>query len=330
MISIVWRGAGILVIIALVISAWLTGYAFEDESIRNLEYVKWVLLWAGIPLFLIGLGLSPLHKDETTGKWKYIGGHDLFFIPMFVWGLIFIGFSLKYFIVGTEVEDNTYRPEMSQNIAVENPNDADPATELASQYPNNHRGISPDERVVKLYNPTNEEIEIELIDDKGIYKKQAGYVPPLEVAFIKVKASDYTLKFDGKIRKASVSGSTALEDQNRDELWFVLSGNTDLLLVDATITCDPKLKTIEEFKAIDFSKHVYKRFDGAKPIEMKVEAGNKYMTIRDPYYTLPVNITDEEQIFSIIPIPKSQETTDAFIDDFLASICFKTEGVTVH
>ena len=322
---IVWRGAGILVPIVLLISGWLTSYWFEDTRLGNPEYMAWTLLWSGIVVTIFGMGAWPLSKDPQTGKLRYIGNNDFLWIPMFVWGVGFLFFSIKSF--NTEPNPVYDYSQYASDVKSNKNLDKSP-TEVP--FPMNEKGIAKGERIIKFYNPTNETIEILMFDEGGLYDEINGEVPALGVVYITVKEVTYILEFEGKTRKTVINASSTTENYDTDEMWFVLEDNTDLLLVDITETCYESL-TKQDIVDIDWTKEIYERYDGQKSIEMNVKRNVPlYFDIRDPYYSLPITHTNLDQFFSIIPIPSDEEASDQFIEDFLLSICFKTEGVEVH
>ena len=96
MITLVWRGAGILVPIAFFISGWITSYSFEDPTLGNAPYMFWTLLWSGIVVTLVGLLTLPISKDEETGKWAYSGNHSFLWVPVIGWGLLFLFLCVKF------------------------------------------------------------------------------------------------------------------------------------------------------------------------------------------------------------------------------------------
>lgn len=94
MIYIFWRGAGIIVPILLIGSlllvAWIGGYnrPFGDA------HAVWCVLGNGIFFTLYGSVDFINNVDEETGKrsWKF--NNTFFFLPILVWGLLFLIGSL--------------------------------------------------------------------------------------------------------------------------------------------------------------------------------------------------------------------------------------------
>lgn len=96
--TIVWRGAGILVPIAFVASiatmnSWYKGTSAGDAPIA------WALFWAALICLPLGLLTLPGKKtDPDTGVKVARRKHDFFFIPIIVWGLLFVGGSIYFFV----------------------------------------------------------------------------------------------------------------------------------------------------------------------------------------------------------------------------------------
>ena len=93
---IIWRGAGILIPIILGICRWICSYSFEDTRLGNPDYMGWSMIWAGIPILIIGglLAASNLPDSENPDEVVEKTYNDLFWIPMWIWGAFFIGFGI--------------------------------------------------------------------------------------------------------------------------------------------------------------------------------------------------------------------------------------------
>ena len=327
MISIVWRGAGILVPILFFISGWITSYWYEDITLGNTEFMKWTLLWPGILLTLIGLFVLPFEKDPETGKLKYVGNHDLFWVPMVVWGVLFLFFSVKFFMADPVVEDET---EYEETYGTEDTEEEAETEPEVKEYLTNYKEIAKGERVVKIYNPTDEPITIYVYPPGKGDDALSGEVPSKDNLYIALKEGDHVVQYENTKKEFSIDASTTIDNYNRDDVWVILDDKTDLLLIDATATCEKSI-TKSVLREIDWSEKIFKRYSNKLAIEMDVKQTNGlYFDIREPYYSLPLSHTKEEQVYTIIPIPADVEATDEFIEDFLISICWKTEGVVVH
>tara|TARA_B100000809_G_C15136176_1_gene530698 strand:+ start:4106 stop:5071 length:966 start_codon:yes stop_codon:yes gene_type:complete len=321
MISIVWRGAGILVPILFFVSGFITSYWYDDVTLGNTEYMKWTLLGPGILLTIIGLFLLPVSKDPETGKWKYAGNHDLFWIPMVVWGVLFLGFSIKFFTADSPVDVDAEYKETYEEFEDE--------ASVAS-YPMNEKKIGKDERAVRIYNPTDEPITIYIYAPGEGDDALSGEVPAKDDLFIVLQEGEHVVQFDNTKRQFSVTASITTDNYDSDDVWIVLDDKMDFILVDVNSACVKGL-TQSVLKETDWSTKIYKRYDGEKAIFMDVkQTEGKYFSVKKPYYNIPLSHTNEEQVYSIIPIDSDVEATDEFIEEFLISICWKTEGVTIH
>jgi hypothetical protein len=323
MLKIIWRGAGILIPILFFLSGWITSYWYDDVTLGNTEYMKWTLLGPGILLTLIGLVLLPIGTDEETGKKKYVGNHDMFWIPMVVWGILFLSISIKFFVTDTTAENET---EFEEVYAEE---EEDKAETEAKDYVMNEKGIKEGERVVKIYNPTSEPITVYVYPPGKGDDALSGDVPAKDHLFIALAEGDHVVQFNNTKKEFSVKGSSTIDNYDSDDVWIVLADDMDLLLVDVTASCSKITKT--ELREIDWSGKLHKRYNGNEKINMDVkQTEGKYFEIREPYYNLPISHTDKEHIYSIIPIPSADEATDEFIEEFIISICWKEEGVVLH
>jgi len=324
MISIVWRGAGILVPILFFASGFIMSYWYDDVTLGNTEYLKWTLLWPGILLTLIGLFVLPIEKDPETGKTKYAGNHDLFWIPMIVWGILFLGLSVKFFMTDTTSdEDNTQYEEV-----YEEPTEIEEVS--AADYPMNEKEIAEDERSVRIYNPTEEAITIYIYAPGDNKNALSADVPPKDNLFIALKEGDHVVQYENTTKEFTLTASSTRENYDTDDVWVILADNMDFLLVDVNAACiDGMTKPV--LRETDWTTKVNKRYNGKDVIFMDVKQnGGIYFDIRKPYYNLPLTHAPNEQIYSIIPIGSDVEATDEFIEEFLISICWETEGVTIH
>ena len=330
--TIVWRGIGIIVPITLVVSAWLTGYWYEDESIRNTSFMSWMLLWSGIFVTLVGLAVFPFYKDEETQQWKYIGNHDLFWIPTIVWGLGFLFYSIYLF--NKPVEDTSQYD--SELVEQEAPREPTPAEMDAAQnemdeikavsgltYKKNPKGIVAGERVVKFYNPSEDTLRLtfEQVDDET--NTITGDIPPMSSTFLVSKAATYNLSFADVTRTVDVSASQTFESYDDDVLYLMLGENTDFLLVDVTETCY-ETQTVEQLRDKTWEDKIINRFNGKEPIDLYYKKPlGKLVHIREPHYVPPMQHAGIEQIMALIPIASDQEATEEFLDDYLENLCYK-------
>jgi hypothetical protein len=317
MLVFVWRGAGILVPIAFFVSGWLTSYYFEDPRMGNAPYMFWTLLWAGIIVTLAGLVTLPISKDEETGKWRYIGNHDFLWVPMIIWGIVFLYFCFKF--SGSETPKGADTKPITTESQVEN-----------KDYPMNENNVQADERMINFYNPSKEPITITFTDDAGVIEEVSGEIIPLGSTFIVAKKGNYTVSYGDNKKKIKVTPSTKQESYDADEMWIILGNDLDFLLVDVTETAYASLEA-DDLIDMNWMDEVYARYKGNAPIAMNIEQEKGlYFKVYDPYYSIPTTHTKEEQFYTIIPIPKNIETSNDFIAEYLRDLLFKTENHFVH
>jgi hypothetical protein len=86
--SVVMKGMGVAVVIVFFAAAGLMAIWYDNITLGNFEYTKWVFLITGVISLL--LSLSTLSKEK-------IMKHTLMFIPIIVWGLIFLTLGIYQF-----------------------------------------------------------------------------------------------------------------------------------------------------------------------------------------------------------------------------------------
>ena len=100
----IWRGSGITVPIILFVCGWITTHWFEGteivgKALDNSSFLAWTFLWTGLTTLLQALvivGMQP--TDRTVGATPPKAHHDFFWIPVWLWGLIFSSLSVWFFI----------------------------------------------------------------------------------------------------------------------------------------------------------------------------------------------------------------------------------------
>ena len=294
----VWRGSGITVPIFLLISGWITGYWFEDTRLGNSAFMGWTLLWAGIILTLQGVadwgGGKP---DPETGQIHIKKGHDFFWIPVLIWGLAFMGLSI-WLINKTPDKDSTAYTESIESVE------------------------EPEVRMLNFYNPYEDSVDVELVNAKTKENVIEATIPPLSIRYKEFEHRRYDLYVDGEESRITIKGSTTKDKDDYDELWYIVGGGADLVLVDVTEACDKEI-TRGELRAIDWTKHIVKRYDGDGLIEpIMSSTKKKKMTIYGVDDKLPIKHRKKEHVFSLIVVKKDVDPTDAFLDEKIIGICF--------
>jgi hypothetical protein len=99
----IWRGSGITVPIILFICAWITTHWFEGtevvgKALANSSFLAWTFLWSGLAILLqaaVIVGMRP--ADRTVGANRPKAHHDFFWIPVWLWGVLFTSLSIWFF-----------------------------------------------------------------------------------------------------------------------------------------------------------------------------------------------------------------------------------------
>lgn len=331
--TIVWKGAGIMVPIAFFVTWWIVGYWFDDDSFFNKEFLSWFFLWAGSILTLIGLLVFPTYRDSDTGKLKYDDGNTFMWIPILVWGLGFLAYSINCF--------NQPWPEDEINEIEEQIRllqDESPATETTARYSKykikNKDRLQEGQQIVKLYNPFDHDVEVNIYnaDDEVIL---SGSMPAYGVTKNVMDAGAYKVVVNNHEQNLSVDGSRTLENYDSDHIWVVFGAKTDLMVVDVTSICIPGDDEVKELILnTDWTANIYERFSGKKPFTMHMtQQDSLYFMARPPYYSLPLKHGKHDQVYCIIPIEKNEKESTKYIADFLYDLCFVLQEAgekTIH
>lgn len=332
--TILWKGAGIMVPITIAISSWLTGYWYEDESFFNESFMSWMLLWSGVFLTVLGFGLFPFKKDPETQQRKYVGGNDFMFVPIIAWGIGILGYSVFLFNKPEPVDK--YKELRKELANSEKPSDLPYDEYLTSRdshkmlsgltYYKNMNGLKKGQRCVSFFNPNSDSIPFSVklkgdSDDKAFVQSLA----PNGVISAALKKGTYILSYNGVEAEVNISASQTIESYDYDDAWFILGEGTDFLLVDVSEVCHDSL-SVESLRLINWEEKVKERYAQTNPIEVNVKREfEKLIFVRHPYYSLPVQRDKAEQIYSLVPIPSSIEASDEYLDDFMENLCFKED-----
>ena len=300
----VWRGSGITVPIFLFISGWIVSYWIEDTTLGNSLFIGWTMLWAGIILTLQGVAVWGGGKpDPDTGEILTKKGHDFFWIPVVFWGLGFLAMGIW-------------------KINVEPIKFSFDASDLSSTT-STEEVVSPEqeERMVNFYNPYNDSVFIELTDAKTNEYIIGATIPPVFTSYKKFEFKRYDIEIDGEMDRITVSRPKKDNEDDYDEIWYIIGGKMDLVLVDVTDACDDDM-TIEDITSIDWTKRIEKRYDGDKVIEPTlVSTKKKEKIIYGVGDKLPKHHRRKEFVYALIAVGDGVEPTDAFLDKKMLHIC---------
>lgn len=300
MLYIVWRGSGITVPIFTFLSGYIMSFWYDDTRMGNYPYLGWTLLWAGILLTLQGAAVWGGGKpDPDTGQIHVKKGHDFFYIPVLFWGLGWIALSL--WLVNKE-PDPVYVSSEPETEAVYTPED---------------------ERKVNIYNPYLDSMEVTVSDLRTKEEIITATIPPQYTNYDSFKCGPYymknnTLDVTGKMR-VNPGKRNSMHEYN--ELWYVLDGAMDMVLVDVTSVCDSSV-TQDEVIGIDWTTKIKEKYNGKQMIEpwVKYEAKHKPIII-GVGEALPLIHTKREQIYALIPVTNRNKLDEALLDDWVLYIC---------
>ncbi len=340
---IVWRGAGILVPILLFVAGWIMSFWYDDYTMKNAPWFGQTLLYSGILILLLGLGMSGA-SDEEAKEAAEAGEaaparskHDFFWIPMSIWGLLFICFGTYTLIWGGESEPD-YSSGVSDTEYVEGASDeAEDGEEML------------DKRIINFYNPTDDSLRY-LIADKydWVEKKKVGphsyewgeYYDRgyLLAAFdlgsekmISIPNDQYTdeslyetVEKDGSKYMQRLVGPATANKNDYDEVWLVMDGKHDLVLVDVSVTCTDTINKTE-IRAINWEDKVVETYPGIEliePLYRKKPSGDEKFTVYGPEESLPLELKENEIVYSLIPILRGEKITNEYLAEKIIEVCY--------
>lgn len=298
---VIWRGAGILVLIGFILCAWLTSYAFEDTRFGNGSYIGWTMIWSSIPTILLFLVLKNWPQSEPapgeiptrSSHWS----HSFFFIPVAIWPVIFLGGGL--YLINTSESDLNYGtvdvPEEEKLYG---------------------------ERIINFWNPTQDSISIETYYANSGEQRMNQKIAGGNILFATYTADNYRFNYKNRKREVKVQGAKYTDTLSYDQAWYVLDHKTDLVLVDVTVACSDTIDKIE-LAAIDWMELVVERYKGGELIEPKLRSKRKMKNkVIDPTFQLPLSHGDKEVVYSLIPINRDIDLTEEYLDSMVIDICF--------
>lgn len=296
MYYIIWRGSGITVPIFTFLSGYIMSFWYDDTRIGNYPYLGWTLLWAGILLTIQGAAVWGGGKpDPETGQIQLKKGHDFFFIPVIFWGLAWVG--LSFWLINKE-PDPQYVP-------------TETSTDSVYQLD--------DERMVNIYNPYLDSMEVIITDIKTKEELVSTTIPPQFTQYKAFSCGSYyvenkTYEYNAKMRVKAGKRNSIHEYK---ELWYVLDGAMDVVLVDVTEVCDSEV-TEEETVAIDWRSKVVEKYNGKQMVEPFVKYDVKHKPIIIGIgFDLPTSHTKREHIYALIPVTSRNKLDEALLDDWI-------------
>lgn len=328
--TIIWRGAGIIVPLAFVGAGALASLWFDDATLGNLSYIGWVCLGTAAISLVVGLATFPgKKKDPATGILVSKKKHDFFFLPIIIWAIVFAGLSIfllcgfSGFSAQSTSEKLTYK-------------------DMAG-LPRTQR------RVVHFYNPTRDTLRYVFVntqlmaDSKWLAPGQQDVIGlPVElyqfVSFDQSKKERYTklplaenaadtLRYitykdvDGTEKKLrSVKGAT-VDYNDYDEAWLLLDPTYSILLVNVTELSQAKNKITEDkVKSINWEKRIYGDYNGNDLIEPYIKGvireemlHRANVTVVTPEEKIPVRLSENSDVYVLVPYPTGKKPNNEMI-----------------
>lgn len=327
MIAIVWRGSGIMVLIYFFLSAWLCHFYFDGpHNLNNDAYVGWTLFWAAIATAIHALLILVMKHGEDPNEPKTeddpprnIWHSSLFFIPVMIWPLIFGGLSAKFLIGGDDpgsgtnhtAEVETTEPEekvVSRTIYFLNSSEDTMYYEISgTDGAYEYEGVEPRTYISRTLDPGKYVI-------RGFDKD--GYLvytfPSEEIAKNKT-LSAVGKDHDGESVAHRIIGEGTETDKDCDDIWVVLNGERDMLLVDVTSLCHDGV-TAEEVEKAGWSKLTlsYDGRDLVEPLYGRDPGTNTY-TVLETGDDIPVTLKKNERVYALMSCDREQEITDEYL-----------------
>lgn len=327
MIWIVWRGSGIMVLIYFFLSAWLCHYAIDGpHNLGNDSYAGWTLFWAAIAttlhaaaILLMKFGEDPNEPKTEDDPPRSIWHAHFFYIPVIIWPLIFGLLSVKFL------------------VANDGPDDSD--MEYAKEQ------LPPEKKVVKrtmfFLNSTEDTMYYEVSNTDGAYEYEGvephTYIertiePGKYVIRSFDKNGDLVYTFPSQEFPADKSLRTAAKDHDGntvshriieegtvlekdcDDIWVVLTGQRDMLLVDVTDLCHAGV-TAEEVEKANWTTQAVK-YDGrdiVQPLFGKDPGTGGTYTVLATGDDIPETLKKNERVFALMSVSRDQEITDEYL-----------------
>ena len=306
----VWRGWGLVVPIVFFIAVWLVGYGYDDVTIGDsIESgrLAWSFFWAGLANLLIGLffRMNMSEVDQSQAEPGEVlpdrRRHDFFWIPVWLWGILMAALGAYMMFGGSDGEDSVYETEDSTS---------DEPTVI-------YEGV----RKVEFYNPTEDTVTVDVFNVNG-EAEMSESIPPTYMRWVELDAGIYTVKHDLGSEEIEVLGSDMEENERYDVAWYVVGGETDLILLHVNEACRNDINKTE-LAEIDWTSLIHKRYSGGSYLEPKLKMhGFDTYTVISPGIDLPLEFEEFEQIYSLIPIQEDLKTTEEYLDSAVIELCY--------
>lgn len=329
MIWIVWRGSGILVLIYFFLSAWICSYFFDTQkTFGDLPYLGWSLFWAAIVTTIHALLIVVMrygHDENDPEPPKKITHSHLFFIPVVFWPLILGGLSAKFLLMSGNDRDDyeVVAPPVveeekvfSRTIYFLNPTDDTMYYEISStDGAYEKEKISPRSYIDKTLDPGKYYISGIDLEGNVVFSFPSGKVTKDKSKSTIAKNHD----------KASVYhriiGDGTETEKDCDDIWVVLNGERDMMMVDVTSICHDSL-TKSEVEKTDWTKLVTS-YDGTDIIEPLYEEdpGKGTFTVLTTGDDIPTSTKKNERVYAMFSYARGTELTNEYLAKRIVKRC---------
>ncbi len=280
---------------------------YPDTTLGNYPFVGWSMLWAGIVLTLQGAavwgGGAP---DPETGEIPFRRGHDFFWIPVLFWGIGFIGLSI--WLINKEPKESFYESAEFQEMVQESTQAAEEEEDPV--------------RLVNFYNPFDDSLSFEMYDAKTRDYIIGTSVPSESTRYKEFDCKRYDVIIGDTEKRITVTKATTNDPDDYNELWYIMGGAADLLLIDVTDACDREI-TRGELRAINWTDRIEKRYDGDELIEPSLlSTPRKKRTIYGMGDKLPLEHSVKELVYALVPVEADQTPSESYLDEKVIEMCF--------
>lgn len=329
MIWIVWRGSGILVLIYFFLSAWICSYWFDDTRFGNSAYLGWTLFYAALATTLHALGIYVSRKGHDVNDPeppKPMMHSHLFFIPVVFWPLILGGLSAKFLFAGSP-SDSEFRSDVpvqtipEEKVLVRTINFLNTSEDTmyyeiggpggAYEYEN----IEPRTYISRTIDPGKYYINGYNADGEMVFSFPSEKLSKDRKKYTKAKDRD------GNIVPHRVIGDGTESEKDYDDIWVVLNGERDMLMVEVTSLCNDSLSK-EMVNATDWTK-LATTYDGTDLIEplYETDPGKGTFTVLATGEDIPQSHKKSERVFALFSMERGAALTNEYLAKRVINRC---------
>ena len=249
----------------------------------------------------------------------------LFYIPVIFWPLIFGLLSAK-FLIGS---DKSYDPEdytmpanapqkeevITRSINFLNSSDDTMYYEIGGSNAYEYKPIEPKTYITRTLDPGKYYINGYDAEGNLVFAFPSG-----DVAKDKSKSA-IAKNSDGANVPMRIIGDATKTDDDYEDIWVVLNGARDMLMVDVTSLCHEGV-TKEEVDGIGWTK-LTQTFDGTDIIEPLYgeDPGTGFFTVLATGDDIPEKAKKGERVYALFSYERGTEITDDYLAGRIAKRC---------